>query len=336
MIEPKAKNILLIFVLSVLLSACNLSEGGNLPGNKTPTNPGVNDLVAGDGRVTLIRGRVVFADTGVGLTSWLFFRDTSLYTTLGDFELAIPQGKNGYLIRGLLGEYHGELLHDGEAYHRLRVPAFHGWSEDYFDELLILRSANVTVRWPSETEIPVWVETPRQDSQVTSYSVTTVWDAFSTWEEVLNKEIRFKESSRSAAAKDGIIVEFISREDMTKRYDDANTIGLCELYYYPDRGEIVQGVIYIVYDYQDSLALHLHEVGHCIGLRHSPKRSDVMYPVHTSKSKQLSEEEKNMARLLYSIPMGTPPLVSTNRAVVPPYTNEEGLAREIIPMVLAP
>lgn len=56
-------------------------------------------------------------------------------------------------------------------------------------------------------------------------------------------------------------------------------------------------------DGPEMVALALHELGHALGLGHSDRRSDTMFPV--TRSSELSERDRATARLLYSLPTGS-------------------------------
>ncbi len=53
---------------------------------------------------------------------------------------------------------------------------------------------------------------------------------------------------------------------------------------------------------REMVALALHEIGHALGLGHSPVREDALYPV--TRALELTERDRRTARLLYSLPPG--------------------------------
>ncbi len=55
-------------------------------------------------------------------------------------------------------------------------------------------------------------------------------------------------------------------------------------------------------DAQRMSALALHEIGHALGLGHSPVREDALYPIATAL--ELTERDRRTARLLYELPPG--------------------------------
>lgn len=327
-IGRKTNTIFLVLVLSVLVAAC--SSGGDLPGKNVPTHPGDDSLVSGDGRVTPFHGRVVFADTGMGIASFVTFKSETIYTEVGDFHVNIPQGKNEYILKTLLGNHLDHVLHDGDGRKYLRYPAFEEWSPEYFDELLIWESTGQTRRWPTDAEVPVWIESSNDDSNVTTEGLQVAREALAEWEDILGGTIRFKETrDKSKATENGITIEFISESQMDDEIGAA--AGYCQIRYRPERSEIVAGKIKIVYRYQDSIALHLHEIGHCIGLRHTSNRDDIMYPYIVDRDRRVTERERNMTRLLYMLPPGRFPLTSQNAMLHQIEVDRNGIAEEIIP-----
>jgi hypothetical protein len=56
-------------------------------------------------------------------------------------------------------------------------------------------------------------------------------------------------------------------------------------------------------DAQRMSALALHEIGHALGLGHSPVREDALYPVATAL--ELTDRDRRTARLLYELPPGS-------------------------------
>lgn len=320
------KHISVVLLLSLVLTGCGTSLSGRLPGPRQPVFPSDDNLIGANGPISLFKGKVVFADTGLGLTSTITFRTGIVRSDeTGEFGIDLPQGTHEYVIQNLLGEYKGVVDHDGGNRKHLTVPAFKGWDTEYFDETLIANDA-ATVRWKSGTVIPVWIESIEEDPNVTQKGVDTAAAAFLEWEEALGEEIRFNTtSSKDKASEEGITVEFISRDEMKTIRSSNTVVGHCTFFFDPSTREITSGRVHIVHDRQDSISLHLHEVGHCIGMSgHSPYDNDVMYPWLMSTDNHLTEREKNLAGLLYSLPPGTPRF-SARTDVMEPVVNDDGL-----------
>lgn len=329
--RTKTKYVLALLFLSIVLAGCNVFNGGKLPGNGVPINPVDDNSGTGGSETAPLRGRIVFADTNLGLASSITINSETVTTDSGDFQVHLPKGTMEYTIRTLLGEHRDTVLHDGVGTKRLIVPAFDGWSSDYFDRMLIAHSYGRTYRWETDRDIPVWIETPVHDVKVTWQAVDTAWDAFVEWELALNGVIRFQEAtSRTSAENRGVAVHFISQAEMQKLTGVSTVVGLCTVWFWPHSGYISRGEIHLVHDYQDALALHLHEIGHCIGLHHSDDWNEVMYPVILNRNRRVTEREKNAARLLYSVPPATPPLESDSFALAPLNADEDGRVKVVL------
>lgn len=297
----RLKTALIILMLSMLVAGCGSSFSGGLPGPLRPVNPGDENLPGGEEPISRLEGTVVFGDTGLGLTSTVTFTTQTVPANSGQFSLHLPQGMNAYVIRTLLGDYRGSVNHDGAGQKQLTVPPFDGWSKDYFNQLLIVDGFNTTRRWRLNSEIPVWIEKPWEDASVTSTGLATARAVLAEWQDVLRGAVRFHETTnKSVAQKSGITIS---------------------------SWRIAAGALYIRYDWQDSSALLLHELGHCLGLRHSDKDDDVMYDTIDLREKPLTEREKNIARLLYSIPGGTRAFSSVTSQGAPSVLKDVGRVR---------
>lgn len=310
MLQPVAR-LPLLLMLAFALFGCNGFGGSSNLFVPIPGNPGdAGEEVVGGGPLTL-RGTVVFADTNLGLRSDVTFADRSVSPTDGNFAIDIPHGTHAYVIETLMGRHSGTVVHDGQGEKRLRFPAFDGWSNSYFNDLLIGVYGSHTIRWPRRATIPVWIQSPQANANVTPRAMEMAWSAFQEWQRVVDNTITFeRQNTRAAAEDDGIIVSFDTKANVANKVPNghnARVIGVCEVWYrlQPGRGEIVRGEISLAYDYQDSPALHRHEIGHCIGLSHSSDPTDVMHSILTDNDKPLSLREQRITQLLYSIPLGT-------------------------------
>lgn len=91
---------------------------------------------------------------------------------------------------------------------------------------------------------------------------------------------------------------------------DSNRAGRTDLTW-DRRGEIHHALIVLAthnpggaeLDTRRMSALALHELGHAIGLNHSPDRNDVLHPV--AYAADLSERDRRTARVLYELPLGS-------------------------------
>lgn len=135
----------------------------------------------------------------------------------------------------------------------------------------------------------------------------------------------------------GPVVRFAPESEVENKAKSRGTIGLCTFWYSPTDSRLVRGEIYAAYSHQESLALLLHEIGHCIGLAHSTDDNDVMYPILHDDNRALTEQEQKYAQLLYSIPKGTQPLGWSRRATlgadIRAVPDDDGLIKITIPVV---
>lgn len=94
---------------------------------------------------------------------------------------------------------------------------------------------------------------------------------------------------------------------------DEETIGVCETRYYPDTGEIVDTTLVVYVGFQESdaseadkLAVFVHEIGHCLGLRHSDAQQRVMYPTTSGADMPAQAELGAIAKAYLPTPQAPP------------------------------
>lgn len=370
------RHVFLLFLLGVLLAGCHSTLWGIImPGSGSGSGPGVGTdpgvgtgpgagtgagtgpggqpavvdivdaefddtrepLTGGSGATVPVQGRIVFGDTGLPLRSTLSFATDSTETGEdGFFAAPIPLGRTDFLIDNLLGPARGTFVHGGAGEKLLRYPVFDEFEATQFNKLLTDGTRSRTTRWPVGAHIPVWIKTGRSS---TTAGRRTAREAFLEWQSELHDTIVFMlDAPPDEAAERGIVVEFVPESQVPDpdRGIPKGSIGYCTISYDPERRIILRGTVVIAQEWQRTIALHRHEIGHCIGLTHSDDIEDVMWPFLDNSVKELSNREIRMARLLYLIPAGSRPLPTDTRELamsVPRHTtlNDDGTVTVVFP-----
>ncbi len=165
-----------------------------------------------------------------------------------------------------------------------------------------IRDADSTVRrWPDERIArPLRVAMVRQqvDGFKEEFLANAAW-AVTRWNGIIPIPL---ESGADSASADIVIV-------WTSQLD-SNRAGRTDLTW--DRQGVVHHALVVLathrpdgtlIDTRRMSALALHELGHAIGLNHSPDRDDALHPV--AYAAELSERDRHTARMLYALPVGS-------------------------------
>jgi len=189
-----------------------------------------------------------------------------------------------------------ELVARAETRRQIRASA----GVTYLSEIVAASGDSMLHRWDNRVTRPVRVHlAPGRAANFQPAFLDAVRAALRTWESAV--PVRFAETADSSAAEVHVFwkVQF-----------DIERTGQTDLVWNAD-GHIERGVITLAtFDpdgrpmgVEEIRVVALHEIGHLIGLDHSPDSGDVMYPV--ARARQLSRRDIETARLLYQLAPGS-------------------------------
>jgi predicted Zn-dependent protease len=196
------------------------------------------------------------------------------------------------------GPSYMEQVARAEARRQIRASA----GRTYLNDIVAAAPDSMLHRWDDRYERPVRVYVPRT-SRTANFQpafAEAIVGAFRTWEAV-GLPVRFDVAADSAGAD--------VRVRWRVQFEEERT-GQTDLEWDAD-GHIVLGeMLLATFDPDGSpmgpdevRVVALHEIGHVLGLDHSPDSTDLMHPI--AKVRHLSRRDIETARLLYRLAPGS-------------------------------
>ena len=162
-----------------------------------------------------------------------------------------------------------------------------------------------------------------------------VMDALNLWSVASGGQIQFRITNVLLESNINVDWKRVDRQALGHCYFNWDSMG--RLYGAEVSIGLTDGLIHKQYD-NETEVFHtiLHEIGHALGLGHSPYREDIMYTPHQYGNASLSANDKYSIQWLYRLPAGAPVRKIAEKYSLSTSTDIDSVIRKIDAIVTKP
>lgn len=155
-----------------------------------------------------------------------------------------------------------------------------------------------------------------------------VMDALNLWSAASGGQIQFRITNVLLESNINVDWKRVDRQALGHCYFNWDPMG--RLYGAEVSIGLTDGLIHKQYD-NDTEVFHtiLHEIGHALGLGHSPYKEDIMYTPHQYGNASLSANDKHSIQWLYRLPAGAPVRKIAEKHSIATSTDIDSVIRKI-------
>ena len=241
---------------------------------------------------TAVTGKIYLGESGLGVCEAKVSIGSSLVTTDQNGNLTttgIKDGTHEVIATSHIGNGKTEIIVNSNQNmsFELKIPYPEPWVEKEFSEISLF-NGEVICRWDKPKNLTYYFDSSCSTILKANYRKT-----FQDVQQTLNNFFTFSETTNSEAHL------IIKETDLISGGIGAS--GLCTVRH--KNNILTKATIEIDSRYTNSIPTRIHELGHALGMGHSPNSNHIMYP-YSNATTEFTPEEINYLKGIYSLKVG--------------------------------